>query len=170
MPSLPRPPAPNRPASFDRLLLDHMEALRARVWRMTRHNRDEIVADTVELALRRWANFDPAKGTFYNWLVWQARDAVRTYRREKDKVWKNEVQLDGMTGVLPVVAVQPAQPDHAHLSSVLAHLSGIKNGEILLRRAMGDTLMEIANDRGCSQERVRQIEGDVRRKLRRRAA
>lgn len=165
MPSLPRPAAPNRPASFDRMLLDHMDALRRRVQRMTRHDTEEVVADTVELALRRWANFDPAKGTFYNWLVWQARDAVRTYRQVTEKVWDAEKQVEA-----PHVGVAPVQADHAQLSSVLAHLSGIKNGEVLLRRAMGDTLMEIANDRGCSQERVRQVEKEARAKLRRRAA
>lgn len=154
-----------RPASFDRLLLDHMDALRRRVGRMTRHDTDEVVANTVELALRRWSNFDASRGTFYNWLVWQARDAVRNYRQVTEQVWEAELQAEA-----PHVGVDPVQADHAQLSSVLAHLSGIKNGDVLMRRAMGDTLMEIANDRGCSQERVRQIEGEVRRKLRRRAA
>ncbi len=159
-------PASDRPASFDALLLGHMAALRRRVFRMTRHDTDEVVADTIELALRRWANFDPAKGTFYNWLVWQARDAVRSYRKVTDKRWEAELQVDPPRGI----GTDPVQDESAHLSSVLDHLSDIKNGDVLFRRAMGDTLMEIANDRGCSQERVRQIEKEARVELVRRAA
>ncbi|HWJ89065.1 MAG TPA: sigma-70 family RNA polymerase sigma factor [Pelagibacterium sp.] len=154
-----------RPASFDRLLLDHMDALRRRVWRLTRHGAEEVVADTVELALRRWANFDPEKGTFYRWLVWQARDAARNYRKVTEKVWEMEQQEE-----LPSGRVEPAQPDHAQLSAVLAHLSGVKDGDVLLRRAMGDTHQEIANDRGVSRSRIQQLEKEARGKLVRRAA
>ena len=59
---------------------------------------------------------------------------------------------------------QPRQEDYAELSHTLARLTG-RSGEVLTRRAMGETLEEIGNDLGVTRERVRQIENAARAKL-----
>lgn len=162
----------NRPAAFDARIAAYLPGLRklARRYTKTHEQANDLVTDTVIYALEKWQNFRPRTGAdrksdgFWAWLVWQMRGvvqnaSVKTANRRRVATF---VALDDA----PALRVAPNQHDYAELSQTIARLSGTRSGGVLLRRAMGDKLGDVANDLGVSRERVRQLEVAARHELR----
>lgn len=63
-------------------------------------------------------------------------------------------------------AVAPAQEGYVRLSETPRLVSAHRHGAVLMRRSMGDTLREIANDRGTTVEWARQMEVAARKYVR----
>lgn len=146
----------NRPPEFDALIEKYTPGLKSLASRLMPGRGDDLYVDTVILLLHRWRSFRP-DGGFWNWASLTMRGAARDIRN-REKRRPREVGL----GDASERSTQPRQHDHAELSDALRRISSIRNGDVLLRRAMGDKLDEIAADRGVSRERVRQMEAIAR--------
>lgn len=140
---------PNAPTSTVPALIEqYLPGLRNLARRMAQGlPHDELLADTIIALLHRQASFR-LDGGFWNWASLIMRDIARQKR--------NRAMRAVQTAPLEVAwaaSTPPSQEYAVDLGTVLAHVGGV-----LLRRAAGDKLQEIANDRGVSRERVRQIE------------
>ncbi len=144
-----------RPSSFDAALLKYQPGLARLASRLRPEDPESLLQDLNVFALSRHTNFrgDPTqpKSGFWNWLQLNMRSMAQSQRR-------CPVPPKGET------TTQPIQEDYTELSRTLARLTG-RSGEVLTRRAMGETLEEVSNDLGVSRERVRQIESEARAKL-----
>lgn len=150
-----------RPAEFDARLMAYLPALRVLARRLS-PDPEVLVNDTVVWALSRWQNFrgDLAQTNsgFYNWLQINMRSIAQGQRKRRTLSTVPLAQHDA-----PVPAAQEAAVD---LGAVTMRLGG-RPGAVLARRAAGGTLGEVATDMGICKERVRQIEGEERAKLKR---
>lgn len=149
----------NRPPEFDALIEKYTPGLKRLAAKLAPWRGDDLYVDTVILLLHRWRSFRP-DGGFWNWASLTMRGAARD-QRLRERKQPREVELRPLhAGV-----TQPSQHDYAELSEALRKLSGVRHGDVLLRRAMGDKLDEIAADRGVSRERIRQLEAIAREDL-----
>lgn len=155
-----------RPAEFDARVMAYVPGLRnlARRYRRTDEQRNDLVTDTIMSALDRWQSYR-ADGGMWNWLAWTMRGIVSNHAQQA-AVRRKHIKFVAMDDV-PHAPIETNQEDYADLSSALAALGRVKNGDVVMRRAMGDSLREIAEDRGVTAERVRQIEVAARAELRR---
>lgn len=153
-----------RPHTFDARVMSYHPGLSnlARKYKRTAEERYDLVTDTIAYALEKWENFRE-DGGMYNWLAWNMRGLASNQRatasRRPTFVYKGQEQ-----GAVS----QPQQEGYSDLSSVLRALSSGRPGTILLRRAMGDGLAEIADEYGVSRQRIQQIEIQERALVRRR--
>lgn len=154
----------NRPAEFDARVMAYLPGLRKLASKMVpRQYRDDLVTDTIMFALERWQNFRE-DGGMWNWLAWNMRGIVTNGAKKAANDKKRVVFVpieDHMN-----LAVPAAQDGYAELSDALRHISAHRHGSVLLRRAMGDGLKEIAVDRGTSVEWIRQMEVAARSHVR----
>lgn len=151
-----------RPAEFDRQLAAAYPRLLARARRFTT-DPDALVNQAVVDALHRWASFrqtpdNPYYG-FFTWLCWVMMGIASNHTRAA-KVRIVTVSADAMTNP-PIRATNPAQEAHTDLGTLLAVLVP-REREVLLRRAAGEMLSEIAADWGVTKQRVSQIEQEAR--------
>lgn len=154
----------NRPVDFDARVMAYLPGLRRLAAKyVPRPYRDDLVTDTIMFALERWQNFRE-DGGMWNWLTWSMRgiatNAAKKAANDKKRVVFVPIE-DHMN-----LSVPAAQDGYAELSDALRHISTHRHGSVLLRRAMGDGLKEIAVDRGTSVEWVRQMEVAARTQLR----
>ncbi|MBB5664772.1 RNA polymerase sigma factor (sigma-70 family) [Rhizobium leguminosarum] len=161
-----------RPPEFDARIMQYKRGLEALARKLTRNaeEREDLVTDTIIYCLRNWRGYRE-DGGFYNWMYWSMR-GVLSLRRDATRrrlaiVDDPEGRLMAMRGTLPT------QMDHVELTQTLAAMSE-RGGDVVIRRAMGETLPVIAADLGVTAERVRQIEEKeltaLRRKTKREAA
>ncbi len=150
-----------RPADFDDRVMAYMPGLkRLALKKVPRIYADDLVTDTIICALEKWENYRE-EGGMWNWLVWQMRgiisnSAIKAKARSAHAIF---VPLDDHD-----TAVAANQNDYVELSMTLDRISG-RDGGILLRRAMGYGLREIAEAEGVGSERVRQLEERARKRL-----
>jgi RNA polymerase sigma factor (sigma-70 family) len=163
------PPA-TRPAWYDAKLVDYLPFARKCANRICgKDDADEIVQDFYVDACNRWDVYDTSYsfGTFVSQLVRNAAQNRKIYRTRKMRsggtLSLDDSQDSGMENWLKTPATQH---DHAELSEVLRRLSGTRDSEALMRRAMGEDLDEIGADMGISRERVRQLAERERARLR----
>lgn len=145
----------NRPASFDAALLKYQPGLARLASRLRPEDPQSLVQDVNVFALSRHTNFrgDPTqpKSGFWNWLQLNMRSMAQAKRQKiPDKEQESTTSA--------------SQEYYTDLSRTLARLTG-RNGQVLTRRAMGDTLEEIGKDLGVTRERIRQIENAARAQL-----
>ncbi|MDI6028313.1 sigma-70 family RNA polymerase sigma factor [Corticibacterium sp. UT-5YL-CI-8] len=169
---LPKPANDNtpRPAAFDAAVMAYMPGLTrlARRYTKTTEQRDDLVNDTVMYALERWKNFrgDPSesRGGFWAWLTWQMRGLVKS-ASVKAAFRRRTITFVSMEAVVTTPSTPASQEENADLSVVFRCAAGVKHGDVLIRRAMGEHLQVIADERGLSRERVRQIETEAREQV-----
>lgn len=156
-----------RPAAFDKRLLDHMPLIRrvASFCSSNREQTEELVQDTLASALAGWKSFRP-DGSFYMWLTFKVRSIATERRRAADRRKPHMRMVSD--DALQAVGTRATQMDAMNLADVLSSMPAGREGDILLRRAMGDTLKAIGNDHGITKARVQQIEFRAREVLARR--
>lgn len=154
----------NRPAEFDAMVMAYVPGLRNMARRMTRDwaSADELVTDTIILALTKWRNLRE-DGGIWAWLTWEMRRAMSS-KRQKEKSGMRAGTLVNIDSIEPPY-LNAHQHQHSVLQDVTRRLSDIRNGDVVLRVAMGDTMADIARERGLSRERVRKIHAEALRKL-----
>lgn len=154
----------NRPAAFDARVMAYYPGLRRLAARhVPLAYREDLVTDTVISALENWGKFRETGG-MWSWLEWTMRGIVTNAA-------KKAATRDKHVRFVPLeeyhdASVAPAQEGYTCLSETLRQVSAHRHGSVLIRRAMGDKLKDIANDRGTSVEWVRQMEAGARAELR----
>lgn len=157
----------NRPPEFDARVMAYMPGLRAFAGkRVPREYRDDLVTDTIIYALAHWKNFRE-DGGMWNWLIWQMRGILKN-EATKAAVRKKAVTFVPLDDRMSF-SVPARQLEHTALSMALDDMN-TREGAVVLRRAMGYSLDEIATDFGVTGERVRQIEAKERGRLQARVA
>lgn len=160
----------SRPAEFDARVMQYYPHLRRLSFKLTRNvnEQEELLHDTIAHLLENWTKFRP-DGGFYNWITFMMRYLAQENRR-KVRRRANRAPTVNDEKAMAAAATDPNQFDSAALREALSHLPQSRDGQVLIRRAMGDTLVEIAADYGISNERARQIESQERKRLKARAA
>jgi RNA polymerase sigma factor (sigma-70 family) len=146
----------NRPAAFDARLMEYMPGLTVLARKLTRSpkEREDLVTDTIIYCLAHWTSYREGGG-FWNWLYWSMRGVLSARR---DAAGRQLVVVDDADGrLLAGRHVDATQIVHMELVQTLETMN-TRAGNIVIRRAMGDTLGEIGADLGVKAERVRQIE------------
>jgi RNA polymerase sigma factor (sigma-70 family) len=150
-----------RPIGFDAALLAYLPALRrqARYMAGARHEDllQEALADMLHLADKCRVE------TFRTWARIILRRAAGDHKRamKAEKRTGHAVDLKAAY----YVGTAPNQEFATDLAIVTDALAGIKNGDIVLRRADDELLREIGEERGVSREAVRQLEEKARARL-----
>ena len=156
----------NRPPEFDRRLADHMPLLRKYANRYAAHpqERDDLIQDTFMYALGNWEKFRP-EGSFHKWLIFMIRWIATEKRRKAQRRANHLRPIDG-EAVLENLSTPADQFERLDALEIIQSIPTGRDGDILRRRAMGDTLAAIASDYGIGKERARQIEVEQREVLR----
>ena len=140
-----------RSPEFDRKLLAYEPALRRLARKITKN---ELFQSAMVVMLRR--HRECRLETFWTWAVLCVRGTAQEFvRTNSTKSRSAEVCSLSAFEELPG-STDPHQEDGTDLSRVISLLKG-RNGTMLMRRAMGETLEAIGNDHGLTKERVRQI-------------
>ena len=149
-----------RPADFDARVMAYLPGLRRLAAKyVPRPYREDLVTDTIIYALDRWKNYRE-DGGMWNWLSWNMR-GIATNAAKKVASQKNRAIFVPLTHHDSAVA--PAQEGYVQLSEALRLVASHRHGSVLLRRAMGDGLKEIAVERGTTVEWARQMEVAARK-------
>lgn len=163
--------AATRPQWYDDKLIAYMPFARKCARKLAGSDDiEEVMQDAYADALNRWAMYDQAYsfGTFISQLVRNSVQNRKAYRMKKKRsggsLSLDDRQDAGMKKNW--LSVAATQDDHAELSCVLRHLSGTRDSEALMRRAMGEDFVEIGADMGICRERARQLVERERAKLR----
>ena len=148
----------NNPRSpeFDRKLLAYEPALRRLARKITRNEdaADELFQSAMVVMLRR--HRECRLDTFWTWAVMCVRGTAQDFiRTNSTKSRTAEVCSLSAFEEVPG-STEPSQEDGADLSRVISMLEG-RNGTMLMRMAMGDTLESIGSDHGLTKQRVCQI-------------
>lgn len=153
-----------RPAEFDARLMAYYPGMRKLAAKyVPRQYREDLVTDTIMYCLSHWQSFRE-DGGFWAWIKWCMRGVVSN--QAQAAVARKGLALVNDDFAYAAAATPAAQERYAELSAVLGQLSGTRNGRVVLRRAMGDQLLEIANDIGVTKARVDQIQKAERARLR----
>lgn len=146
-----------RPAEYDAALLKHIRLIQRMAYKYDRHNREEFVQDLHAYLLDKWHYYKPVH-PFSTWVRMSALSVHCSRYKAKTALCRNApmvyVDADASASILHSSDTPESAID---LASVVARLRLSRGGEMLLRRAMGDGLREIAEDHGISKERARQI-------------
>lgn len=173
----PNPAAIERPASFDARVLSYMPALKKLAYRFERNrqDREDLINETVEVALRRWAGYRP-DGGFYGWLVGQMRSVVADVRRRARRHYAEPLDAAYIhnSGDDTPMAVSswhepmlPAEQDNViELDQIRAAMRPGRAADMLMRVAAGEEYSSIAADYGVSRQRAHQIVTAERARLR----
>lgn len=162
-----QPPANDnqqRPAEFDARVMAYEPGLRSLAGKFCRGNkeaRDDLVTDTIIYALAKWRNFRE-DGGMWNWLEWCMRAVVtdRAYSASRQKRTGRTVPIEDFMHL----STAPTQHDSIEAKDVLSRITG-RAGGVLLKRAIGYEIEEIAEEMGISRARVWQLEGKAREQL-----
>ena len=158
-----------RPAAYDAQVVAYQPFIRRLANKAYRNgNADDLAQEITMEALRRWRVYSD-RYKFGTWLVQVARNVVAAAgKRSATKMRAGKHISINRSGVEDSRhnAAPPSQDDYAELSAVLRRVSGTRDGEALVRIAMGEELSEIAAEFGVSRERVRQLAERGRARLR----
>jgi RNA polymerase sigma factor (sigma-70 family) len=140
-----------RPDGFDAALVAYLPALRRQAKYMAGARHEELLQDAVTDMLHL---ADRCRmGTFRTWAQIILRRSASNFLRAARQAKRAGVCVPDAAAH---IAVQPAQEGAVALSAVLAALSTIQDGNVVLREAMGDTLTDMGRERGISREAMRQ--------------
>lgn len=138
-----------RPDGFDAALIAYLPNLRRQALYMAGLRGEELLQDAVTDMLHLADRCRMA--TFRTWAQIILRRSASNFIRAS-----RQAKRAGVCVPVEHIAVQPAQEGAATLSAVLAALSTIPDGNVVLREAMGDTLTDMGRERGISREEMRQ--------------
>jgi DNA-directed RNA polymerase specialized sigma24 family protein len=145
-----------RSAEFDKQLLAYMPGLYRNAVRMTRRTSSaKVLLDaTVEAMLKRHQSC--RMETFYTWAILVMRNVASTLKEERGRLKRQGISVDmEEAGELPEC---DRQSSFVEVADVVRFLRGRKGGDILVRRAMGEGIDEIASDIGMSRSGVHAAE------------
>ncbi|WP_164903082.1 sigma-70 family RNA polymerase sigma factor [Rhizobium leguminosarum] len=147
-----------RPPEFDARLMSYYPHLRRLAGKLTNNKaeHEDLVQDSIEHILANWQKFRP-DGGFYNWITFLMRNVAQEKRRKERRRSKHAFMVSDERAMASV-SMAPNQIDSLELRQTLAAIPEGRDGEIVMRRAMGDTLGEIGADYGVGRERARQLE------------
>ena len=151
-----------RPASYDRLLADHQGLIWKIIRRFGPPSPDDTFQEINTNLVARWNKWDSERYKFSTW-VWTVACNVIAAERRYSRAKSRSARLVSFDEYMSP-ATPPNQLDFAELSQALRRISG-RDGEALLRLAMGDELADVADDFGVSRERARQLAARQRSKL-----
>lgn len=146
-------PAP-RPASYDAAILDRLPFMsKVAGQHVADDQREDLVNDAIVLALRKWSQYRPT----YRFSTWLAL-MVRKANRERLNKARTQMRAGRTVAIDDVPASEPAQQEvRVDLAAAITAIPGDRDGDMFLRRCMGEDMAEIGVDYGLSRERVRQI-------------
>jgi RNA polymerase sigma-70 factor (ECF subfamily) len=126
---------------------------------------DDVLQETWLVAVRRVGNFDPARGTFFDWLCGiasnAARTAVRTRGRQKVR-YRSLVPADDRSATEPADATDRAERTAVALSALPDHYEAVLRAKYLDCRSVN----EIAAARGDSPKAVESLLSRARQAFR----
>jgi DNA-directed RNA polymerase specialized sigma24 family protein len=164
-----------RPADFDAKVLAYIPMMRKFAAKLVPEEaREELVQDALLYTFEKWENFrgdwNAPKSGFVEWLRFQMRGVAsnnkRIYRKDERLVSGDADRGEfGDTSVFSAIAVAPQQEQITDAKKIVGSLRHSRGGRILLRRAMGDKLREIAVKQKVSHEYIRVLEHQARAKL-----
>lgn len=145
----------NRPPEFDARLLAYMPAINKLARRLQPEQPEDFAHDALVYLLGAWRNFRP-DGGFYAWINLNMR--AMSAQRHEFNARRNKIRVELTDEMTAVVGQAPRQEDYVAVGEAMAYAQQSREGQIVLRRAMGDSLVEIGADIGITRERVRQLE------------
>lgn len=155
----------NRSPEFDAALLEYLPSMRRQAKHIARERCEDLLQETIVNML---ADADKCRiETFRTWAQIVMRRTASNYLRAARQQKRSAYLVDIDTIEIGVSAPQDASTD---LSKAVATLGSIKYGDIVLRRASGELLREIAAERGVKKEAVRQLEAKARARFLKAAA
>lgn len=142
-----------RSAEFDAMLVKYMPGLENLAKRLMPKDHENLLGDTIVWALEKHGNFygDITRergGGFWKWMSINMLSRAQGMRRKG--------QLRIVTNDFAMPVTQPNQHYNLELREVVDGLQD-REGKVLLRIALGETLQDVGNDIGLSKERIRQI-------------
>jgi DNA-directed RNA polymerase specialized sigma24 family protein len=142
--------APPRASEFDAALIAYLPNLRRQALYMAGLRGEELLQDALTdmLHLADRCRMD----TFRTWAQIILRRSASNFIRASRQAKRAGVCVP----MAATIGVQPAQEGAADLAAVIAALSTIPDGNVVLREAMGDTLTDMGRERGISREAMRQ--------------
>lgn len=154
----------SRPKEFDARVMAYKPGLHklAKRYRHKKEDQVDLVTDTIIYALGAWQNFRE-DGGLWAWLTFCMRGLVSNDAKKADA--RKGIRFVALTDAARQPSTAPSQQHHVELTDALRRLRRIKGGNVVLRRAMGDTLRDIGERRGVSTTRVEQIANKARAKL-----
>jgi RNA polymerase sigma factor (sigma-70 family) len=153
------PQTSDRPPAFDARVAAYLPGLHAQAAYYCRQtaDREDLVNDTVEHALKTWRDFRP-DGGFWWWLKTRMRQVVSRRKKLAAAACRKPVRLP--------IATEPArQEDYAAIGQILDSMPE-RTRAIMLHTAMGEEGPEVGARFGIGRERVRQIVLATREELR----
>lgn len=147
-----------RPGEFDARLMSYYPHLNRLAFTLSNNKseQEDLLQDSIAYILTNWTKFR-SDGGFYNWITFMVRNVAQEKRRKVLRRAKG-MPTTNDERAMAAVAVQPNQLDRIELGEALDSLPEGRDGEIVMRRAMGDTLAEIGEAYGVGRERARQLE------------
>ena len=172
-----RADAVGRPVSIDNAIERYYPFLRAIAKKLARgdiERAEVLLHDGIVDSLRRWRSYRPEDATVAAWVIWNMRGR-RSRHDERDarerRLFNRNLTVSSASvsdeygeGALVMPSVEPDQHYIIELKQTLEMLREIPRAELLLRNAMGETYVEIAEGR-ITRERVRQVIEGARKKL-----
>lgn len=148
-----------RPAEFDARVMAYMPALKKLAIKLVpAGQREDLIQDVLLWALANWRKFRP-DGGFYNWLTLNMRGIAQNKRRSAEARARTAPLADDPYMRRAAAVGAPAtQEDGLAARDVIAKLARSREGRVMIRRGLGDTLAEVGKRRGIGAERARQIE------------
>lgn len=153
--------AATRPPGFDAALLAYMPTLRRKARYMAGARHEDLLQDTLIMMLGSASKCRVE--TFRTWAQIMMRRAASNHKRAMRAEKRAAPTVDLKAAYR--IGTAPTQEFATDLAIVTDALSGIKHGDIVLRRADDELLREIGAERGISREAVRQLEEKARARL-----
>lgn len=150
-----------RPHGFDAALTAYMPTLRRQAKYMAGARHEDLLQDAVVMMLGLASKCRVE--TFRTWAQIIMRRAASNHKRAMRAGQRAAPTVDIKAAYH--VATAPNQEFATDLAIVTDALAGIKNGDIVLRRADDELLREIGAERGVGREAVRQLEEKARARL-----
>lgn len=156
-----------RPPEFDARVEAYLPGLKKLALRYTRRDyRDDLVTDTIMYALENWQKFrgdlKQDKSGLWMWLAWTMR-GISTHGARNAAARRKRITLVPIGDATRSLGFASNQHERLEVNQAIQMLSTVRDGDVVLQRAMGDSLEEIAVQRGVTKQRIHQIEIASRR-------